>query len=341
MNKSDEFPFYTTKFFGSYLPGNRNVSPNTIVSYRDAFSKLLAYMRDCCSIDPDKIKFKDLDRDTIGNFLDYLENDQNCSLATRNQRLAALKSFFRFVEVERPDLLLKCQTILTIRNKSAPKPVIEYLNHDEIKLLLEEPDKSMQKEFRDLAILALMYDSAARVQEICDLKISDIRLESSPVIRVFGKGRKTRDIPITNQCSSILRKYMNDYHLNRSIISDTPLFFNSRNEKLTRSGVSYILKKYIDRVNANGGNIPTKITPHCLRHSKAMHMVEAGINLIYIRDFLGHESIETTMVYAKANPEIRRKAIYGMEEKISGASEKPDWTDDPGIMEFLHGIRAK
>ena len=223
--KKNDFPYFTTRFFESYLPESRNVSENTILSYRDTFSKLLAYLRDCCSIEPDKVTFKDINHTTIENFLSYLENEQHCSLATRNQRLAALKSFFRYVEVERPDLL---------------------------------------------------------------------------------------------------------FH--------TPLFYNSRREKLSRSGVAYILSKYIERANENGGNISTKITPHCLRHSKAMHMVEAGINLVYIRDYLGHESIDTTQVYAKANPEVRRKAISKMEAKTAAPS-MPDWNDNPDIMNFLRSLK--
>ncbi len=340
MNKSKDFPFYTTKFFESYLPGSRNLSSNTILSYRDTFSKLLVYMRDCCLIEPDKVSFKNLDHDSIENFLAYLETDQNCSLSTRNQRLAALKSFFRFVEIERPDLLLKCQTILTIRNKSAPRPVIEYLNHDETKLLLDQPNTLIQKERRDLAILTLMYDSAARVQEICDLKVRDVRLHPSPIVRVYGKGRKTREIPLSNSCAEILQNYMNEYHLNNPMMLDRPLFFNNRNEKLSRSGVAFILSKYIERANENGCNISKKITPHCLRHTKAMHMLEAGINLIYIRDFLGHESIETTQQYAKANPEVRRKAITKMSEVATVKEEWPDWNEDTGIMTFLHGIKS-
>lgn len=339
MNRKDDFAFYTSKFFESYLPGSRNVSPNTILAYRDTFTKLLVYMRDCRSIAPDKVTFKSLNHDTIENFLAYLENDQNCSLATRNQRLAALKSFFRFVEVERPDLLLQCQSIIAIRNKNAPKPVIEYLSHDEIKLLLEQPDTTIHKERRDLALIELMYDSAARVQEICDLTVRNLQLKSPAVMRVYGKGRKTRDIPLDVHCVELLRNYMNEYHLNRPEMYDHPLFFNSRQEHLSRSGVSFILSKYIQRANENGGNISKKITPHCLRHSKAMHMVEAGINLIYIRDFLGHESIETTQVYAKANPEVRREAIAKMEDKVSPKTNGSDWNDDPGIMDFLHSIR--
>lgn len=336
--KKNDFPYFTTRFFESYLPGSRNVSENTILSYRDTFSKLLAYLRDCCSIEPDKVTFKDINHTTIENFLSYLENEQHCSLATRNQRLAAIKSFFRYVEVERPDLLFHCQSILEIKNKKSPKPVIDYLTGDETKLLLEQPDTSLQKERRDLALLSLIYDSGARVQEICDLTVRSVSLKTPAIVRLYGKGRKTRDVPLDEPCVKILQQYMAENHLNRKEMLDTPLFYNSRREKLSRSGVAYILSKYIERANENGGNISTKITPHCLRHSKAMHMVEAGINLVYIRDYLGHESIDTTQVYAKANPEVRRKAISKMEAKTAAPS-MPDWNDNPDIMNFLRSLK--
>lgn len=336
--KSNDFSYYTSRFFQSYLPGTRNVSGNTILSYRDTFKILLTFMRDCKSKTPDKVSFKDLDHTTIEEFLTYLENDLQCSASTRNQRLAALKSFFRFVQVERPDLLAECQSILTIKNKKSPKPVIDYLSGEETELLFKQPDTTTPKGRRNLALLTLMYDSAARVQEICDLKINSVSLTVPAVIRLYGKGRKTRNVPLDAPCVEILRKYMKENRLQHSEMSNTPLFFNSRKEKLSRSGVGYILSKYVEKANENGGHISEKISPHCLRHSKAMHMVEAGINLIYIRDFLGHESIETTQVYAKANPEIRRKAIEKMESKTASLSMS-DWNENPDIMSFLHSLR--
>lgn len=335
--KKNEFPYYLSRFFQSYLPGSRNVSENTIMSYRDTFKKLLSYLRDNRFIAPDKVTFSNVNRSTIEDFLSYLENAQSCSISTRNQRLAGLKSFFRYVEVERPDLLVDCQAILSIKNKKSPKPVIDYLTGDETRLLLEQPDTSTPKGRRDLALLSLMYDSAARVQEICDLKICGIRLNSPAVVRLYGKGRKSRDVPLSKPCVEILSRYIAENRLDGKEQLNTPLFFNSRREKLSRSGVSYILSKYVSRANEQGGVISDKITPHCLRHSKAMHMVEADINLIYIRDILGHESIETTQVYAKANPEARRKALEKMESK-SPEPSMPDWNDNPNIMDFLHSL---
>jgi site-specific recombinase XerD len=338
MMKNNDFAYHLSNFFQKYLPGVRNVSENTIYSYRDTFTKLLTYFRDKESITPEKIHFSSFSRSIIEDFLFYLENDLNCSISTRNQRLAAIKSFFRYVQVERPDQLILCQSILIIKNKKTQKPVIEYLTGDEIKRLLEQPDKATRNGRRDLALLSLMYDSAARVQEICDLTVKSLRLASPPTVHLYGKGRKLREIPLSAPCTDIIFKYIEENHLSRPEMQNEPLFTNNQKRKLSRSGIAYILSKYIFKANENNEEkIAERITPHCLRHSKAMHMVEAGINLIYIRDFLGHESIETTQVYAKANPEAKRKAIEKM-ASLNPSPTLPDWNDNPDLMDFLRKL---
>lgn len=336
--KTNDFAYLLSSFFQKHLPGNQNVSTNTIRSYRDSFTLLLTYLRDAKSLAPEKLCFNNLDRKMIEDFLLHLEHDHQNGISTRNQRLAAIKSFFRFVQIEQPEHLLLCQSIISIRTKKSARPVIGYLSGDETGALLRQPDVTTLKGRRDLALLSLLYDSAARVQEICDLTVSCIRLQKPPVARLYGKGRKTRDVPLSNACAEILERYMHENHLDRPEAASDPLFFNSQKMKLTRSGVSYILRKYINACNGTKeGAVSEKITPHCLRHSKAMHLVEAGVNLIYIRDFLGHESIETTQVYAKTNPEARRKAI----ESVSGIVESPslpEWKNDPDLMRFLKGL---
>lgn len=337
MSQNNDFAFYLSKYFQSYLSSIRNVSENTIHSYRDTFKKLLVFYRDTCGIKPEKMNFSVFTREYIENFLFSLENEQNCSISTRNQRLAAIKSFCRYVQIEYPDLLMQCQKIMSLQNKKHPKPVISYLTVKEIQLLFSQPDISTQKGRRDLALLSLMYDSAARVQEICDLRVSDVRLMESSIVRLYGKGRKVREVPLEKQCADILRRYMEENGLMQKSVLEMPLFHNNQMKKLSRSGVSYVLEKYVNKMNNDSMIVPKKITPHCLRHSKAMHMLEAGVNLIYIRDHLGHESIETTQVYARANPEAKRKAIKKMESS-SPSVTMPDWNDNPDLMKFLNSL---
>lgn len=174
MKQNNDFAYYLSKFFQSYLSGIRNVSENTIHSYRDTFTKLLVFYRDNCGIEPEKMSFSVFTREHIENFLFSLENDYKCSISTRNQRLAAIKSFCRYVQIERPGFLMQCQMIMSLKNKKQPKPVISYLTANEVELLFNQPDTTTRKGRRDLALLSLLYDSAARVQEICDLKVSEL-----------------------------------------------------------------------------------------------------------------------------------------------------------------------
>lgn len=338
MMKNNDFAYHLTRFFTSYLPGQRNVSENTIAAYRDAFSKLLTYFSQVKSIAPEKLMFSHFSRTVIQEFLNWLETEQNCSITTRNQRLAAIRSFFRYVQIEQPELLMTCQSIISIESKKAIKPVINYLTSDATKLLLSQPNTHDYDGRRDLALLSFLYDSAARVQELCDLKVHNLRLTPPSVVRITGKGRKTREIPLSTQSAELLRKYVKERNLDRPDFLDAPLFANRQHDKLTRSGVSYILQKYVDKANNEvPGAIPETVTPHSLRHSKAMHLLEAGVNLIYIRDFLGHEDIATTQIYARANPETKRAAI----EKVYSNLQTPkmgDWNSDRNLMTFLKGL---
>ena len=337
MTKID-FAHCLTNYFTTFLPGHLNVSKNTISSYRDTFSKLLVFYKTQRRVPPEKLSFSHLSRNAIEDFLLWLENDCGCGISTRNQRLAALRSFFRYVQVECPERLALCQEIAAIRTKKHEKPVIQYLNREEIRLLLAQPDTSLRDGRRDLAILSLLYDSAARVQELCDLTAGNVRAVSPPTLRLMGKGRKARFVPLSEKNAAILTNYISERGLDNPLRHNDPLFSNRQGVKLTRSGVSYILKKYVDQVNAARPNtLPASLTPHCLRHSKAMHLLESGVNLIYIRDFLGHVDVATTQVYAKANPETKRTAIENAYKDI-GSPPPPSWNSDPNLMSFLKSL---
>lgn len=337
MKKTYDYPLMVSAWFKKHLAGTKNVSVNTIHSYRDTFVIFNEYLEEQRGFKLEKTSISDLSRDIALEFLNYLDSERGYGASSRNQRLAALKSFMKYVQVERPDEMALCQSILAIDGKKAEKPVIQYLSVAQTELLMEQPDISKPKGRRDLALLMLLYDSAARVQELCDLKICDVRLDTPAVARLFGKGRKNREVPLTNPCVQILRRYIQENRLDTPSRGNEPLFVNPQGKKLTRSGVSYVLSRYIQQANEAAGARLPEITPHCLRHSKAMHLVEAEKNLIYIRDFLGHESIETTQVYAKANPEARRKALETMNRKIK-TPDMPDWNDDPDLKAFLKGL---
>ncbi len=337
MKRKYDYSDMVSRYFKKHLAGTKNVSINTIHSYRDTFVIFNDFLEKQRGFRLEKTSVSDLSRNIVLEFLTHLETERGYSASSRNQRLATLKSFAKFVQIECPDEMALCQSILSIDGKSTEKPVIRYLSNNQIDILMEQPDITKPKGRRDLAILLLLYDSAARVQELCDLKVCDVRVDTPAVVHLFGKGRKNREVPLTEPCAKVLRRYIQENHLDAPRRSDDPLFVNPQGKKLTRSGISYVLAKYICQANEATNVAMPVITPHCLRHSKAMHLVEAEKSLIYIRDFLGHESIETTQIYAKANPEARRKALETMDRKMK-TPDMPDWNDDPDIKAFLKGL---
>jgi site-specific recombinase XerD len=287
----------------------------------------LLYLKSSNNINPDKIAFSKFDRNSITGFLNWLEEERNCSIQTRNQRLAGIHSFIKYVQFEKPNYLFQCQEILGIKFKKVEQPTVKYLTIDETKLLLEQPNQKTKKGRRDLAILCLLYDSGARVQEIADLSVRDLQLESPASVKLTGKGNKTRRVPLLAKTISILKIYLTDSLLVGSSKLDKPLFANCRNEPLTRAGITYILKKYS---SISCGQ--EQISPHILRHSKAMHLLEADVNLAYIRDILGHVDIGTTQIYARADLSMKRKAL----EKVACITpESSFWRKDTDLIEWL------
>lgn len=335
--KPTNFAMYLTKFITNYLTFQKNFSQNTITSYKDTFKLLLIYCRDIENINPEKIDLDHLTKDLIIRFLNWIEVERGCSISTRNQRLAALKSFFKYVQIEEPAGIFNYQKILSITNKKSIKKVIEYITPGAMQLLLSMPDKSNYKGRRHLAIMSLLYDTGARVQELIDITMRDIRTQAPAVVTLRGKGNKNRQVPLMINTVSILRYYISENKLDDNRKSDYPLFTNSQNRKLTKEGVAYIINKYVDQASKKSNIIPSKVTPHMFRHSKAMHLLEAGVNSIYIRDFLGHTDLKTTEIYAKSNLEMKRKAIQKAFPDIIN-SDLPDWNKDTSLISWLSNL---
>ena len=337
MMKPTDFAKNLTAFFTSYLPGVKNLSGNTILSYRDAFRLFLVFCRDSRKIQPEKLCFKILDDHLVAGFLEWLENERNCSIATRNQRLVAIHAFFRYVQVQEPGQLHLCQRILQIPCKKCQQPIVRHLTPEQTKDLLAAPDISTHSGRRDMTLLSVLYDTGARVQELCDLRARDVRLEHPAIITLTGKGRKIRHVPILGNTVELLRTYMQENNLLHNGKLDAPLFFNQRHTKLTRGGISHILQKYAAVVFPRHPDFPEKLTPHVMRHSKAMHLYQAGVNLVYIRDILGHVDISTTDIYARADTESKRKALESAYPDIT-PDVLPDWNRDENLLGFLNSL---
>ena len=314
MAAARSFADMLAQFLTVYLPVTRACSPNTISAYRDAFTLFLRFMDRQQATPPDKVSFADFTTSNVAAFLGWLRTDRQCSTATANQRLAALKSFFRYVQAQAPEQIAQARQVLGVKAAQTPEPAVGYLPVDAIGLLLEH---ATRRGPRDLALLATLYDTAARVQEVCDLSLGDLRLDKPASATLTGKGNKTRVVPLTPQAAAVVARHV------RALPQDpsTPVFANRAGQQLGRAGVAYILAECAHAAHAERPElVPEKISPHVLRHSKAMHLLENGVNIIYIRDILGHASVVTTETYAKANPEMKRQAIEAAAAKTLGPS---------------------
>ncbi len=329
-----DFPKALSDFLTIYLPNQRNFSKNTISSYCDTFKLFLIYLDSEKSFAADKLALKQIDREIVISFLDWLVSERNCSTSTRNQRLACLHSFFRFVQIGHPELLFECKNILEIPFLKKHTPVISYLSTADIKVLLKQPDLTKRSGRRDRALLLMLYDSGARVQEIADLTVSSLRLAPPAQVTLIGKGRKQRVVPLMANTALVVGAYIEEHGLTEPRYMQYPLFRNHQKQKMTRAGIAYILKKYSDKAREDQPTFPQAVTPHVLRHSKAMHLLEAGVNVIYIRDILGHADVSTTEIYAKANMAMKRAAL----EKVADITscDIPSWACDKSLMEWLN-----
>lgn len=332
------FARYMSKYLTEYLPGIQGVSYNTIASKRDAYILLLKYLDDTQNIKAEDVDIPLLSRETIIKYLEWLEKSRGSSVSTRNIRLAAIKSLFSYIQTQTPDYIYQCQQILSIPRKKEPGHTLEYLTIEGIKSVLDAVETSSRTGFRDLTLLSLMYDSAARVQEIADLSVNDFRAEKPSTLRLTGKGSKTRIVPLMSTTSDLVSKYISIYHPSYRGEYNVPLFSNRKKEKLTRAGIAYILKKYVKIAREKQPDlIPETVSPHGLRHSKSMHMLQAGVPLIYIRDFLGHSEISTTEIYARCDSEQKRKAIENTCPSIT-KSETPMWQKDTSLLGWLQSL---
>lgn len=279
--KPTDFAKYLTEFLSEYLPEQKNVSKNTIRSYRDTFKLLITYCQEIKDIPSERITLTILSSEWVTGFLEWLEINRKCSISTRNQRLAALHSFFRYVQAEEPAGMFHFQKITAIPIKKAKKTVIEYLTPEAIKLLLEQPDKHTPQGRRDLTLISALYDSGARVQELIDMRVCDATLQTPAVLTLTGKGNKTRRVPIMKNTACLLQNYLLKNKLDKPWRNEHPLFTNNQHHKLTRKGVTYILSKYVESARKISSLLPAKVSNHMLRHSKAMHFASRSKSHIY------------------------------------------------------------
>ena len=339
MNKKT-FSDMLEMFFLTYLPGELGLSSNTIRSYRDTFILFISYMDNVKKKSPEKIQFDDLSKDEILLFLKWLEDSNGNTANTRNQRLAALKSFSKMVMYKCPEYISKCTDILGIRAKKQIKDVIKYISFEELTCLLSQINTNTKQGRRDLVLISLLYNTGARVQELINLTPGDFRLDYPEPVELLGKGNKKRFVPLDEPIAKLITGYMKEQGLSKVSKSNHPMFFNARHEALTNPGVTYIINKYVPMVRAIHPEMLTiKITPHVFRHSRAMHLLQGKVPLPYIRDILGHVSVVTTEIYAKVDSKLKREALEKAYEDLGiKEPEAKSWDEKSKLKAFLKSL---
>ena len=339
MKRIIDFPYYLSRFLTTYLPGEVGASENTILSYRDTFLLLVRYCKSQEKILPENVTLDTLTRELVTAFLQWLETERNCSISTRNQRLAAIHSFCRFMQLEDVARLNQYQLVISVPKKKCKNGTINYMSPDGIKLILEQPDTKTKSGRRNLVLLSLMYDTGSRFQEMADLTVKDVRLDTPSTVKITGKGGKTRIVPLMEPTANLVCKYISDFGLSGGAKHSYPLFPNRNGAKLTRAGIKYILDKYVDKAKKERpGLLPDVISPHSFRHSKAMHLLHAGVNLVYIRDILGHADLKTTEIYARIDGEMKRKALEEAFTNDLPTEETPLWQQNGELLDWLQGL---
>ncbi len=297
-----------TAFFVQYLAAERNVSAHTTAAYRDAVKLLLRFVAGRRGRSVAHLGIEDVTPPLILDFLIDLETRRHNSIRTRNARLAAIQSFFRYVLEREPALATTCQRVLAIPDKRYVRQVLGYLTEPEIAAILHQIDRSTPDGERDYLLVALLYDTGARIQELLDLRPCDCRFASPAFVRFNGKGRRERLCPLLPQTTRVVTQYL--AARGRSLDDEQPLVRNRRGEPLSRHGARYLLAKYVTRAHATTPSLKRAgISPHTLRHTKAMHLLQSGVPLVTIKDFLGHADLKSTEVYVQIDLEMKRQAL--------------------------------
>ena len=313
-------------FFCQHLATERNASTNTVTAYRDAIKLFLGYASGLMGCTPDQLDHRALDVETIRSFLDWLKRERGCGERTRNHRLASIKAFARYIATVAPEHLERCRLIREMPSASVEHPEIQYLTEEEIVTLISSVDAFSPKGRRDQAILLLLYNTGARVQELADLDIGDINKQPIAFVRLQGKGRKQRTCPLWSRTVAAIDMMLAD---RRSQESLQPLFLNARGQRLSRSGIAYILRRAQKKCGLSPDHA-NRITPHVLRYTTAMHLLQSGVDIVTIAAWLGHAQLATTHGYVEINLRMKQAVIAteaALPEISNGEYPSPDIVD--------------
>ena len=305
MMETNRLPAHLQRFFTERLLSQMQASPNTVASYRDTFRLLLGFAQDRLGRAPTELLIADLDADLVGDFLSFCEEVRGNSARTRNARLAAIRSFFNYVAVNEPQLLLHCQQVLAIPTKRHDKPVVDFLARNEMEALVASPDANWFGR-RDRTLLLVMLQTGLRVSEAIGLRVCDVHLGTGAHVRCTGKGRKERATPLRSDSREALRRWIDEHGGG----PDDPLFTTARRTPLSRDAVERIVRKYTAIAAQTCPTLANKrVTPHVLRHTAAMELLHNGVDRTVIALWLGHERVETTQMYVHADITLKERAL--------------------------------
>jgi site-specific recombinase XerD len=329
-----------------YLPLERKFSLNTIRSYQKTLELLLDYVKKQKNVPLAKVTFEMIDRHMLSSFLDYLEKERGCSPTTRNHRLHSIRAFYAYSAENNITTIVHYEEILKVGvAKVAPK-LIEHMSEDAVKAILSEPDISTQKGLRDMFLMLFLYKTGARIQEALDVKLCDIQFGKCPNVTLTGKGSKTRSIPLREITVEHLKEYIKKFHSNEGIYSNAHLFYTVRGgikKRMTEDNARDLIRKHGIKARENCTEVPENVHPHLFRHSCAMSLYQSGVHLTLISEWLGHANFETTLVYAHADTEIKRKAIEKAIPKDTPLAEHSNAerykVDDEDVLKRLCGLR--
>lgn len=315
---------YIDKYFNIHLINEINASTKTIDNYKYSFKLLFKFINDKCSY---KIKDFDLDKFTkefVLDFLSWIEECRNNTISSRNLRLASIKSFTSFIiqyEIGNSELI----RILKIPRKKDIKRTPSILTEDEVKFLLQQPNVKVKKGRRKLAILSLLYDSGVRIDELLSLKVENINFENIKTVKVLhGKGNKQREVPISDDVALILNTYIKDYNL----IQNDYLFSNYKKEKLSSNAIRKIIDENVKLAKNQKPDFPNKVNPHGFRHSKATHLINKGVSVVEVKEFLGHADLSSTQIYITTDLLKKREALKTIECKLSYSNNQLNSVDE-------------
>jgi len=299
-------------FLKVYLPKERKCSNHTIRAYRKSLELLFEFVKTKKKVPLHKIKFDMIDRTILSEFLDYLENERNCSVSTRNHRLNCIRAFYAYAAEEDVSAVAYLEEIKKVESAKVPEKLVSHMSETAIKAILSQPNVEKSKGLRDMFIMLLLYKTGARIQELMDIRLHDLQFGKAPKVLLRGKGGKNRYVPLRDNITSHLKEYLRVFHSDADIYSDEYLFFAVRNgtkKRMTEDNVRHFIQNYGEAARKECLEVPENVHPHLFRHSCAMNLYQNGVELTLISQWLGHSDLETTLIYAHADTEIKRKAI--------------------------------